>query len=296
MVKTILVKSTSVFLLFVMLCTAVSASSVTYRDVSPKHWAYDSIVSVTEAGLMHGKGKTAGTYFDKNGYVNAAEIYATLYRLAGKPEVKPTFTDEIHTTFFRWNPRLRWCIDSWKWAVFEGIAEVSYITDTEPCDTFRNLRYKQNKGVVRPPEDVYLLGHYWIEEIYVDKTATRTDVIMSLYYYLTAYMNIEISADVDLSVYFDWNDDAASTVTNDKIPYTKANYGSVLRPWSDFFISAWKWAVSSGIIEAYPNGTLDLGEVEVNGDEYIIAEPQFVTRAEYAVILDRFMQYLEEIK
>ena len=113
MVKTILVKSTSVFLLFVMLSTAVSASSVTYRDVSSKHWAYDSIAAVTEAGLMHGKGKTAGEYFVTNEPIKGTEIFATLYRLAGSPEVVPTFVDELQIRYFdKIVTKKKWYTDS----------------------------------------------------------------------------------------------------------------------------------------------------------------------------------------
>ena len=126
MVKTILVKSTSVFLLFVMLCTAVSASSVTYLDVSPKHWAYDSIVSVTEAGLMHGKVKNE--IFSKNDTVNAAEIYTTLYRLAGEVEPISDFTNGIaidqksSKTLANID---KWYSKPWEWAIYNGIAEVN---------------------------------------------------------------------------------------------------------------------------------------------------------------------------
>ena len=83
--------------LILALCTVLPVSVLgagsSYNDVSPKHWAYDSISAVTEAGLMHGKLKNE--VFAKNDTVNAAEIYATLYRLAGEVEPISDFTNGI---------------------------------------------------------------------------------------------------------------------------------------------------------------------------------------------------------
>ena len=60
-----------------------------YKDVPKDHWAYDSIMSLTEKGMV--EGKVAGVYFDPEAPLRNTELFMTLYRLAGEPEVVPTF-------------------------------------------------------------------------------------------------------------------------------------------------------------------------------------------------------------
>ena len=299
--KTILIRFTSIFLLFVMLCTAISASSVTYRDVSPKHWAYDSIVSVTEAGLMHGKGKTAGEYFVTNEPIKGTEIFATLYRLAGNPEVIPTFVDKLEIKYDKENSKgNKWYTDSRLWAMYNGISYVEWLANNVPEFYTPEVRWGRYGSELRPAKHWtidYQSGKMYGDERDALNYASRADVILALYYYVTTYLGIEVTETATLSKFPDWREDQLKPSTYYlNRGYTTGKFGKVFEQVvPDEFTDACEWAVGAGIIEGYPDGTLRL-QYGTRWDETVYYSPRVVTRAEYAVILDRFMQYLEEIK
>lgn len=294
----------SVFVTLSLLSTVILpsfASSILYRDVSPKHWAYDSIAAVTEAGLMHGK--VENEIFSKNDRVNISEIFATLYRLSGKEEIPERFSDTVYfgmsSSSSGSSEYTKWYATPWKWALYNGIAQ---------DHSNGHGRYKHSESSAIGRIDVYALELF--------KDATRADVVLALYYYVNTYMEQEINDTYDLSVFSDWRYDEAYPklvdpendtldVFNDGFPrgqFTKAYSPSALD-----IINATEWAVSNGIIEGYPDGTIGIQDVKLYWDhlgfgenvDYVwheIRDLKYVTRAEYAVILDRFMQYLEEIK
>ena len=116
-----------------------------------------------------------------------------------------------------------------------------------------------------------------------DAYATRSDVVLMHYYYVTTYLGAEVSERGDLSRFTDLEISEDESHIYDYtacIPYES----------KDEFITAWEWAVGSGIIKGCGDSTLQPGK-------YIrdTASRRFVTRAEYAVILDRFTSYLENI-
>ena len=76
-------------LCMVLPITALAATTPDYKDVPKNHWAYDSIMSLTEKGMV--EGKVAGVRFDPEAPLRNTELFMTLYRLAGEPEVVPTF-------------------------------------------------------------------------------------------------------------------------------------------------------------------------------------------------------------
>ena len=264
------------------------AGEVTYRDVSSKHWAYESISAVTEAGLMHGKGKTAGEYFDKRGNVNAAEIYATLYRLAGMPEVKPAFENVLklygHSSgmFDK-----KWFAEEVYWAIHSGVTDVSwYIGSSDPTFVAMKIESGRVGSTVNPidveEDEVLNPGFDPLEN------ATRTDVVLSLYYYVDSIGKAEGFDTSVLKGFSDIDIDNLVKSPNGKIETFKNLFYELHY---DDFIAAWSWAVGTGIIEGYPDNTLGLYRKSDKN-----APHKYVTRAEYAVILDRFMQYLEDIK
>ncbi len=264
------------------------AGEVTYRDVSSKHWAYESIVSVTEAGLMHGKGKTAGEYFDKSGNVTAAEIYATLYRLAGEPEVEPAFENVLKLCGYSSGLfDKKWFADEVYWAIHSGVTNVSWdIGSADPTFVAMKIESGRVGSTVNPIDaesgKVLYAGFDPLEN------ATRTDVVLSLYYYADSIGKSERFDSSVLKGFADIDIDNLVKSKNGKIEIFKNLFYEL---YYDDFVAAWSWAVGTGIIEGYPDNTLGLYR---RSDKK--APHKYVTRAEYAVILDRFMQYLEEIK
>jgi hypothetical protein len=125
---------------------------------------------------------------------------------------------------------------------------------------------------VDPVKKTYVMPHR------VSGRVTRTDVVLTLYYYVTTYLGADVSCDTDMSRFRDWD--------TEKI--MKSRYGLLLYPHPDEMIPAWKWAVGCGFIEADVYGYLHMGEQK--------AFIKFVTRGEYAVILDKFITYLETLK
>lgn len=291
-ITALLLAMITVLSLSVAMILPTHAGEVTYRDVSPKHWAYDSIAAVTEAGLMHGKGKTAGEYFDKNGSITNFELYTTLYRLAGEVNIEPTFDLYYKDTG-------KWFDKACQWAVYNGIAFCDYTYGGElgsaidffrykatGWDYYQDVLKKAQSGICSLP-DAEPYSRYLNDYNSGKGTiATRTDIVLSLYYYLTCYLKYEPIESADLNVFKDWDDkflkDNRTLVS--VYPFNcgeeKANVKRAL-----------EWAVGAGIIKGYPDDTLGLYR-SIDNDLL----HKYVTRAEYAVILDRFMQYLEEIK
>ena len=111
-------------------------------------------------------------------------------------------------------------------------------------------------------------------------TTTRTDMIVALYLYVTEYLKKEIVVGNTTEAF----EDNAKIPTPDMDIHDKfsstplyiylENIGEE-HIWAD----AWNWAVGAGIIEGYPDNTLRPA-----------AE---LTRAEYAEILERFVDYVK---
>lgn len=290
----------SILVILSLLTTAILpayASAMTYRDVSASHWAYDSIKAVTAAGLMHGKVKNE--MFSKNDRVNIAEVFTTLYRLAEEEEIPEQFSNSVYfgSSDNATADSNKWYSAPWKWAIYNGIAQ-------DHSD--RHSRQKHNS-------DKSFISYVYPWELF--KEATRADIVLALYYYVNTYMEQEISSSYDLSVFSDWRYDEAYPelvdpeketldVFNDSFP--RGRFTNAYSPSALDIINATEWAVSVGIIEGYPDGTIGIQDVKRYLDpigfgenvDYVWHERRdikYVTRAEYAVILDRFMRYLKEI-
>jgi len=295
----------------------VLAATPDYKDVPKDHWAYDSIMSLTEKGMV--EGKVAGVYFDSDAPLRNSELFMTLYRLAGEPEVVPTFDfrgnfsdyviikgkyeHELAGDDKYGTPHLRgkWYRDAAFWAAYNGIAVVNV---NPPGD----YAMKEISGPHRVGNEDYSMpeagttfndkNRYYVTVDFggtYSQSTTRSDIVVALYLYTTEYLKKEITAEnttasfadcdkipdpnisdglgtgkIDLDAYWKFSD------TWDTVPlYFGMYYIGEAHIWAD----AWNWAVGAGIIEGYPDNTLRPGAN--------------LTRAEYAEILERFMDYVK---
>lgn len=292
----------------VMLAVSVSATELTYKDITSKHWAYDAIKYVTNEGFMHGSGSTAGELFNPDGEVNAAEIYATLYRIAGEPEIQPViYADYYYSKSYR-----KWSDLPTRWAIENGIAECSagYVMIGNAVDVSTEEIRRVGYRLFREGDDEFLRecpkpGIFFrieTKESDVFRSATRTDIVLALYYYVSSYLYGTVDASADLSGYSDFAAYTKSLELSEDGTDTnyKTNPG-VYFPTQDEFESAWRWAVTAGIIEGYPDGTLGVSNAELYTVSHtsdiprvIATEAKYVTRAEYAQMLERFVKYLRD--
>lgn len=238
------------------------------------------------------QGKNENIYFDKNGYVNAAEMYATLFRLSdGKYSADSKLTNfknfEIKKDYESW------AAEPWEWAVACGIAETNCEISADGYNIFYRIASDVRRGRFLdslPSKYDDKRPTYRVNRDDAFAPATRSDVILTLYYYMTTYYGVSPVSDrkVDLDAFGDWQ-------KNCFVDYSVGVDGNVaiLRPSEDEFEAAWEWAVGVGIAEGYPDGTLGIGSVSCIDDRIITDRAQYVTRAEYATILDRFVKYLE---
>lgn len=296
-IKTLL--SLILALCMVLPMTALAATTPDYKDVSPSHWAYDSIMSLTEKGMV--EGKVAEVRFDPDAPLRNTELFMTLYRLAGEPEVVPTFdfrgnfSDEViingkyehelagDDKYGTAHLRGEWYRDAAFWAAYNGLAVVHVAPPgdyyIEIMGTYRvgNDNYSMPEaGKPFNDEDRYSV----LISLGDGYTTTRTDMIVALYLYVTEYLKKEIVVDNTTETF----EDSAKIPATDMdivdkyistplyIDLDNIGEGYI---WAD----AWNWAVAEGIIEGYPDNTLRPGAN--------------LTRAEYAEILERFMDYVK---
>lgn len=306
MIKKYLMRVASLIFAAVLLLSAVFATDLTYKDITSKHWAYDAIKYVTDEGFMHGSGATAGEFFNPDENVNAAEIYATLYRIAGEPTVEYFIGAHCDCS----KSYRKWAELPTRWAIENGIAEcypILRVMQGEDTSSSDNKRYAGYR-LYREGDDEYLRGfaeskmHYIRNtESEIFRSATRTDIVLAMYYYVNSYLYGTVDTSADLSGYSDFATYMKSLVTEDgTYPEYTTNPG-VYFPTQDEFESAWKWAVGAGIIEGYPDGTLGVSNAEAytvknhtDLPRIISTEAKYVTRAEYAQMLERFVKYLRD--
>ena len=256
-------------------------------------------MSLTEKGMV--EGKLAGVRFDPEAPLRNTELFMTLYRLAGEPEVVPTFDfrgnfsddviingkygSELAGDDKYGTPHLRgkWYRDAAFWAAYNGLVTVS----VAPPGTY----YSEIRGTYRVGNENYSMpeagtafndkdSYSVLIDLGDGYTTTRTDMIVALYLYVTEYLKKEVVVDKTTVTFAD----------NAKIPTTDMHVFDkyISTPLYDsleeideghIWADAWNWAVGEDIIEGYPDNTLRPGAT--------------LTRAEYTVILERFMDYLK---
>ncbi|MBQ8523797.1 MAG: S-layer homology domain-containing protein [Clostridia bacterium] len=274
-----------------------------YKDVPKDHWAYDSIMSLTEKGMV--EGKVAGVRFDPEAPLRNTELFMTLYRLAGEPEVVPTFEfrgnlsdediisgkygielagdDKYGTSHLRG----KWYRDAAFWAAYNGLLVVNVCTVgnnyVEGMGSHRvgNDNYSMPEvGTTFNDYDCYSVLINLGIDLGTDYTTTRTDMIVALYLYVTEYLKKEIVIDNTTETFEDSAKIPANVIdifenlSSTPLYIWLGNIGEE-HIWAD----AWNWGVGAGIIEGYPDNTL--------------RPAANLTRAEYAEILERFMDYVK---
>ena len=278
--------------LLTSLCSPALAAA--FPDVNETHWAYPSIDKVSDMGLMIGRGTPNGVVFDPAGKIMGIEIHETLYRIAEGKYSEKHYDGELGNPFIfdeELNDWVRqenqWYTDSAKWALKCGLTYAQWTEssgDGIPGDFVVSGRY----GSILDPLEYYLDPGIEVHdagylEFYDTAIATRSDVILMLYYYVTTYLGHDLTVSTDLSGFTDWPTDESKIYTGD--------YASCLYMAHETeLIAAWEWAVGSGIIKGCNNNTLQIGEYDKE-----TGSRRYITRAEYAVILDRFTAYLETL-
>ena len=266
------------------------AFAATFADVPQNHWARNYIDNISEKGYMVGRGTASGVLFEPDGNILGSEVYETLYRLADGKYAADSYKENFIMVDSAKN---MWYSDSYEWAMKNGIAEVGYhdfsgIADGGPDDQY--YLYSARHGSSYSPIDLRN-NQYIPDELQgafsgddTMKTATRSDVVMILYFYMTTYLGIKVTETADLSSFSDWNYD---DFKSDRVSISFMSNSLFLNVYTEEYIAAWEWAVGSGIIKGCGDGTLAHKRASIN-------EPwNYITRAEYATILIRFMDYLE---
>jgi len=300
---------TRLFSLILVLCMVfpltVLAATPDYKDVPKDHWAYDSIMSLTEKGMV--EGKVAGVYFDPEDNLRTTELFMTLYRLAGEPEVVPSFDymgtlrDSFRMEFFGKTSNYipnegKWFCDAVLWAAENGMALVSasgYIPGrvSIPFRAGSKTRPLSEAGKILESED--LMEHFYlIDEGYNDKQneaypSTRSEIVVALYLYVIEYLKKEVEientveafADSDKIPALEVDQDGNATNAGETFIALPLYYNMYSMGEGHIWADAWNWAVGAGIIEGYPDNTL--------------RPAANLTRAEYAEILERFVDYVK---
>ncbi len=234
-------------------------------------------------------------YLDESGYLYPPEMFTALYKLAGEPEVNPTFEPEIDPLPEEYQNQ--WYSNAVMWAAYNGVSQIywegggknsSYIAESrygvEEDSAFSLSKYqKRLKNKNGSTTGLRVPYQYWEDE------ATRSDVVLSLYYYLTIYLGREANESASLDEYADW-------LGEDEYPDMCCMYRQSVSNEDGSFQKAWRWAVGSGVARPYADDTLRIGRwisrrtyINERGKKDLYEK---ITLAEYADILNRFAEYI----
>lgn len=257
--------------------TVYSATSFDpFSDLDGYDWAKESIENLHSSGLLKGVGDGI---FNPSGYLRVAEMGETLYRLAGRPKTEKTWEN-----YKIWNINFQgidpssdvWYYDSAIWSVENGIIELSEISAPVMSAVTRAFPQKDN--------NMYFAAGTWYEDIgngehYPSYQGMRRgDVIISMLFY-AEYAGKDTSHRADISVFSDYDEITDGNWSDlypvNDIAYTRTDTREFVETHIRDYLS---WAVANGILKGYPDGSLRPYES--------------VTRAEYAVMLERFRNYL----
>ena len=263
------------------------ADKTYYSDVSVDYAACEAINGVTEAGLMGGAYNGKEAYFEPEDMLVAQELFAALHRLAGAPE-PISHWDEVKPDPLPEEAENKWYSDGLEWAAYNGMLTMEYYGGGPSSSYIGFVRYGSDEEFERY-EDYISRSHshtlLQIDQNCVDRHVTRSDVAVALYYYLKGYLGVIPSESADLTTFSDWDDDVYD------FPYIYCYLqGS---PSYELLYDAWSWAVGSGVMTGFPDNTLRIGRT-VDIDYAPWSEKESITRVEFAEILVRFMDYLEE--
>lgn len=266
------------FVLMLPIIASASSAVVEFRDLDGYGWAKESIENLHTSGVFKGTGNDE---FSPSGYLRVAELATTLYRVAGCPKAEKTW--ENYTI---WNIDFNrdyplpdaWYYDASVWAVENGIIELS--NTNEPfMEAVTRAFPKQNHNshliMGKMKEDINESEH-----LPSYAAVRRGDIIISMFFF-SEYAKKDTSARSDISGFSDYDEITDLSWRNchpiNNVSYTRTD----TREWCSTHIRDYlSWAVAEGILEGYPDGSLHPFE--------------YVTRAEYAVMLERFTNYLKK--
>lgn len=292
MKKTKLIAAISAFLaVCVLLPCTVFAEAFSYRDVPRSHWAYDSIMKLSADGTL--EGREHHTVFEPSAKLLPGELFAALYRLADDKTITPSFdfcgnlaespaspSDKYGTSLYSG----KWFGDYIFWAAYNGLLPVT-ANRLGTLSELGTYRVGSASASLPPVGETLTNEAYYITVdagISADgkhsEPLTRTDIVTALYLYAEKYLD---AVAPDASVLDEYHDGSlvpnADTPIEKSFPVTPiyANLATVGE--GDLPTAAWSWAVENEIVIGYPDKTLCPGAR--------------LTRAEYAVLLDRFIAY-----
>ncbi len=286
-------------LLSTLIALCVPSAAASFSDVAETHWAYENINKISEKGLMIGRGTPGGIVFEPTGEILGVEVIETLYRIADKKYSSNYYKGTLNNNELYLDEELndwvelkdQWYYQSSEWAVRCGINYGTWITASSSDFPDSKIVYGRFNSEYFP-----MVNKDGVEQSYIShldnrskSIATRSDVVLMLYYYVTTYMGIEVTDSIDLTTFGDWNYDTIKENVNTLGKYV-GYYECIPRANANEFVDAWEWAVATGIIKGCDNNTLQIGEYNRETESR-----RYITRAEYAVILDRFTVYLETL-
>lgn len=277
----------SLVLAVTMLTATVSAFSIEadYKDVPPKHWAYEYVMRLGREGIMHGM--VEGEYFNKNGEVRSKELLAVLHRMTGEEAYEELVPIE--------NVKDSWYKDAVLWAVNNSVAMFGFTHYSyEPTsgmfsgfwgegETYDMYLYTIEKPDATPGAIRFELGTNGAETV-----VTRSDVLVAFYRYAEKVLGKEVIGKGSIEDYADSKKFPDGNNTREGVYKLYYNaFAMYYNGWTDItdcyglfaLTHIWLWAIDAGIIEGYPDGTL--------------RPDATITRAEFAAMLTRFMDYVK---
>ena len=266
-----LIALVSLFLTIVMILpAAASVPDGSFCDLDGYEWARDSIEKLRADGLFMG---TGDGYFSPDGYLKAAETAATLWRLAGCPEAEKTWENYTVWNVDPYGPLYpssdEWYYGCAVWAAENGIIELE------------NGEVPVMRADTRafPKQDYNLSFDVGVGEHFPSyRGVKRGDIVISMFFF-TEYLDRDTSSSADISGYTDYEEITDENWYNcnpvNNVAYIRTDSREFCETHIRDYLS---WAVGVGILKGYPDGSLRPYE--------------HVTRAEYAVMLDRFVEFL----
>ena len=164
-----------------------------------------------------------------------------------------------------------WANDTITWAVQNGVIETAYLVVAEVIfgESHNGYHFSNHRFAIYP--DSFETTAFGFMKL------TRREIVLGLYFF-AEYMNANREDIADISGFSDCADlkgkmnPISNYMSYDYID-NRANEYVNLDP-----VDVFGWAVAAGIIKGYDDNTLRPNE--------------YVTRAEYAVMLDRFLGYI----
>lgn len=269
----------SFFIMVLLLPVTVLANQpiTPFRDIDGYEWAHESIEKLHESGILKG---TGSGYFNPSGYLRTAEMAMTLYRIAGSPKTEKTWENykirNIDPNEILYPSSDVWYYDCAVWAVENGIVELT-IADVPIFHAITRAFPKQENNM-------YFATGEWYEDIGVGehfpsyRRIRRGDAVISMFF-CAEYVKKDTSSRSDITSFSDYDEITDKNWTNlypvNDIVYVRTDTREIEETHIRDYLS---WAVANGILKGYPDGSLRPYEA--------------VTRAEYAVMLERFISFL----